>query len=119
MVRSNAKEAPARAMGAHVDQEFSNDWEAYVVTIGAKVDPEEEKMNASMKNVKADDFSVSVRGKELLKNTSVTIVHGRRYGLVGHNGTGKSSLLKLLAWRRLSVPTNMEVLLVEQEVVGG
>jgi ABC-type hemin transport system ATPase subunit len=28
------------------------------------------------------------RGKELLINTDMTIVHGRRYGLVGPNGAG-------------------------------
>ncbi|KAG2239434.1 hypothetical protein Bca52824_091778 [Brassica carinata] len=38
------------------------------------------------------------------------------YGLVGHNGTGKSTLLKLLAWSKLPVPKNIDILLVEQEV---
>ncbi|KAL0461825.1 UNVERIFIED_CONTAM: ABC transporter F family member 4 [Sesamum latifolium] len=55
---------------------------------------------------------------ELLKNASVKISHGKRYGLVGPNGMGKSTLLKLLAWRKIPVPKNIDVLLVEQEVVG-
>jgi ATP-binding cassette subfamily F protein 1 len=54
----------------------------------------------------------------LLKNASVKISHGKRYGLVGPNGMGKSTLLKLLAWRKIPVPKNIDVLLVEQEVVG-
>ncbi|KEH42262.1 putative adenosinetriphosphatase [Medicago truncatula] len=65
-----------------------------------------------------DKFSVSARGKELLKNASVKISHGKRYGLLGPNGMGKSTLLKLLAWRKIPVPKNIDVLLVEQEVVG-
>ncbi|KAL7002596.1 ABC transporter F member 4 [Sarracenia purpurea var. burkii] len=32
--------------------------------------------------------------------------------------TGKSTLLKLLAWRKVPVPKNIDLLLVEQEVVG-
>ena len=43
---------------------------------------------------------------------------GRRYGLVGPNGRGKSTLLKLLARRQIPVPGDVDVLLVEQEVAG-
>jgi ATP-binding cassette subfamily F protein 1 len=78
----------------------------------------EDGTDANAKDIKIDSFSVSARGKELLKNTPLTIVHGRRYGLVGPNGKGKSTLLKLLAWRQIPVPRNIDVLLVEQEVVG-
>ncbi|KAK7841756.1 abc transporter f family member 4 [Quercus suber] len=60
----------------------------------------------------------TIRGKELLKNTSVKISHGKRYGFVGPNGMGKSTLLKLLAWGKIPVPKNIDLLLVEQEVVG-
>lgn len=42
--------------------------------------------DASSRDIKVDNFSVSARGKTLLENTSVTIVAGRRYGLVGPNG---------------------------------
>lgn len=58
------------------------------------------------------------KGKLLLENTSVTIAAGRRYGLVGPNGRGKSTLLRLIAKRQVPVPENIDVLLVEQEIVG-
>ncbi|KAL4599871.1 hypothetical protein ACB092_11G158700 [Castanea dentata] len=78
----------------------------------------DDEANANIKDVIIDDLSVSVRGKEFLKNTSVKISHGKRYGFVGTNGMGKSTLLKLLAWRKIPVPKNIDLLLVEQEVVG-
>jgi ABC-type polysaccharide/polyol phosphate transport system ATPase subunit len=42
-----------------------------------------------------------------LKDVSLTIPHGSFYGLVGHNGSGKSSLLRILA--NIYPPTRGEV----------
>jgi ATP-binding cassette subfamily F protein 1 len=78
----------------------------------------EDAAAAHAKDVKVDGVSVSARGKVLLDNASFTLVSGRRYGLVGPNGKGKSTLLKLIGWRKLPVPAHMDVLMVEQEVVG-
>lgn len=46
------------------------------------------------------------------------IAHGRRYGLLGPNGMGKTTLLKHLAARKLPVSKSISMLYVEQEVVG-
>ena len=70
------------------------------------------------RDIKVEGFSVMAKGKELMKNTTFNVVHGRRYGLVGPNGKGKSTLLRLLARRQIPVPKFIDVLLVEQEVIG-
>lgn len=97
-----------------------DDHDAFTVVIGsrASVLDGDADADANVKDITIDNFSVAARGKELLKNASVKISHGKRYGLVGPNGKGKSTLLKLLAWRKIPVPKNIDVLLVEQEVVG-
>ncbi|WKA10488.1 hypothetical protein VitviT2T_028055 [Vitis vinifera] len=99
---------------------LKDDHDAFTVVIGsrASVLDGEDEADANVKDVTIENFSVSARGKELLKNASVKISHGKRYGLVGPNGMGKSTLLKLLAWRKIPVPKNIDVLLVEQEVIG-
>ncbi|KAK4797838.1 hypothetical protein SAY86_030164 [Trapa natans] len=99
---------------------LKDDRDAFTVVIGSRaaVLDGDVDADANVKDITIDNFSVSARGKELLKNTSVKIAHGKRYGLVGPNGMGKSTLLKLLAWRKIPVPKNIDVLLVEQEVVG-
>ncbi|KAK6130252.1 hypothetical protein DH2020_036062 [Rehmannia glutinosa] len=99
---------------------LKDDRDAFTVVIGsrASVLDGENDADANVKDITIENFSVSARGKELLKNASVKISHGKRYGLVGPNGMGKSTLLKLLAWRKIPVPKNIDVLLVEQEVVG-
>ncbi|KAF8072920.1 ABCF4 [Scenedesmus sp. PABB004] len=73
---------------------------------------------ASATDVKVTNLTIRAKGKVLLENTSLTIAAGRRYGLAGPNGKGKSTLLKLMARRQIPVPENIDVLLVEQEVVG-
>ncbi|KEH21811.1 putative adenosinetriphosphatase [Medicago truncatula] len=112
-------------LAAHVAEQakkeaLRDDRDAFTVVIGsrASVLDGDDGADANVKDITIENFSVSARGKELLKNTSVKISHGKRYGLIGPNGMGKSTLLKLLAWRKIPVPKNIDVLLVEQEVVG-
>ncbi|XP_033119145.1 ATP-binding cassette sub-family F member 1-like [Anneissia japonica] len=67
-------------------------------------------------DIKVTNFSISARGKELFVNASLTIAAGRRYGLVGPNGMGKTTLLSHIAKRSLAIPPNIDVLLCEQDV---
>ncbi|KAK7477893.1 hypothetical protein BaRGS_00030889, partial [Batillaria attramentaria] len=64
-----------------------------------------------------ENFSISARGKDLFVNASLQITHNRRYGLVGPNGHGKTTLLTHIARRALNIPPNIDVLYCEQEVV--
>jgi ATP-binding cassette subfamily F protein 1 len=64
------------------------------------------------------NLTIRAKGKVLLENTTLTIAAGRRYGLVGPNGKGKSTLLRMIARRQVPVPDSLDVLLVEQEIVG-
>jgi ATP-binding cassette subfamily F protein 3 len=68
------------------------------------------------KDVKVDGIDVSIAGKRILTDTSLTLAYGRRYGLVGQNGIGKSTLLRALSRREVSIPTHISILHVEQEV---
>mmetsp|Transcript_18986 Transcript_18986/g.32470 ORF Transcript_18986/g.32470 Transcript_18986/m.32470 type:complete len:755 (+) Transcript_18986:110-2374(+) len=67
-----------------------------------------------------DNFNVSNGGKELIEDASLMLAFGRRYGLVGRNGTGKTTLLRALSHHELpGIPPGCQILHVEQEVVGG
>ncbi|CAI9776638.1 unnamed protein product [Fraxinus pennsylvanica] len=103
-----------------IAEALKDDRDAFTVVIGSRTSilDGQDDADANVKDITIDNFSVAARGKELLKNASVKISLGKRYGLVGPNGMGKSTLSKLLAWRKIPVPKNIDVLLVEQEVVG-
>ncbi|KAF2995868.1 hypothetical protein E8E13_003894 [Curvularia kusanoi] len=70
------------------------------------------------KDIKIDSFDVSMPGLRILTDASLTLAYGRRYGLVGQNGIGKSTLLRALARREVSIPTHISILHVEQEITG-
>jgi ATP-binding cassette subfamily F protein 3 len=56
-------------------------------------------------------------GANLLEDAACTLERGRRYGLIGRNGKGKSTMLRALAARRVgAVPPNVVVHYVSQEV---
>ncbi|KAL1138819.1 hypothetical protein AAG570_008881 [Ranatra chinensis] len=68
-------------------------------------------------DIKVENFSISAKGKELFVNANLLIANGRRYGLVGPNGHGKTTLLRHLASRAFSIPPGIDILYCEQEVV--
>merc|ERR1712141_494961 len=68
-------------------------------------------------DIKIDKFSIAAKGKDLFRDASLLIAAGRRYGLVGPNGHGKTTLLRHIGSRALQIPPNIDVLYCEQEVV--
>ncbi|KAL5389950.1 hypothetical protein DPSP01_002009 [Paraphaeosphaeria sporulosa] len=70
------------------------------------------------KDIKIDSFDISINGLRILSDTSLTLAYGRRYGLVGQNGIGKSTLLRALSRREVAIPTHISILHVEQEILG-
>nr|CAD7414012.1 unnamed protein product [Timema cristinae] len=68
-------------------------------------------------DIKVENFSISAKGNDLFVNASLLIAHGRRYGLVGPNGHGKTTLLRHIASRAFAIPPNIDILCCEQEVV--
>uniref|UniRef100_A0A8C8RJK3 ATP-binding cassette sub-family F member 3 n=1 Tax=Pelusios castaneus TaxID=367368 RepID=A0A8C8RJK3_9SAUR len=82
----------------------------------------ETRMESSGKNksydVRIENFDVSFGERVLLTGADLNLAFGRRYGLVGRNGLGKTTLLKMVASRSLRIPSHISILHVEQEVAG-
>ncbi|XP_041418199.1 uncharacterized protein LOC495035 isoform X1 [Xenopus laevis] len=82
----------------------------------------ENRIESSGKNksydIRIENFDVSFGERVLLTGAELHLAAGRRYGLVGRNGLGKTTLLKMLAGRSLRVPSHISILHVEQEVAG-
>lgn len=67
-------------------------------------------------NLKIDQLTLTFYGREIVTDTTLEINMGRRYGLIGLNGSGKSSLLQALYLREMPVPDHIDMFLVSREM---
>ncbi|KAK3155715.1 hypothetical protein QOZ80_2BG0206670 [Eleusine coracana subsp. coracana] len=73
----------------------------------------------AVRDIHMENFNVTVGGRDLIQEATITLAYGRHYGLVGRNGTGKTSFLRAMAMYAIDgIPKNCQILHVEQEVVG-
>eukprot|EP00271_Cylindrocystis_brebissonii_P003476 TRINITY_DN1446_c0_g1_i1.p1 TRINITY_DN1446_c0_g1~~TRINITY_DN1446_c0_g1_i1.p1 ORF type:complete len:994 (+),score=230.02 TRINITY_DN1446_c0_g1_i1:209-3190(+) len=67
------------------------------------------------------EFSLGYGGKILLNNTRLWLKRGHRYGLCGHNGCGKSTLMRAIANDKLDGfphPDVLKTMYVEHDIDG-
>lgn len=73
----------------------------------------------SMAKIQLGEVTMLVSGRELLVDAAIRLERGERYGLIGQNGCGKTSLLRGMAEGALpGWPSRCRVVLVEQEETG-
>ena len=73
----------------------------------------------SSKDIHLEDIDLEVPGKVLLSGANFMMGLGRKYGLIGRNGIGKTTLLHAICRKEFPGLENVpQILLVEQEVVG-
>lgn len=71
-----------------------------------------------LRDVHMESFDISLP-KRILTDASCSLVYGRRYGLIGRNGVGKSTFLRHIAGRQIpGIPAYLSILHVEQEMAG-
>ncbi|ALC49593.1 CG9281 [Drosophila busckii] len=68
------------------------------------------------RDVKIANFSITFFGSELLQDTMLELNCGRRYGVIGYNGCGKSSLLAVLGNREVPIPSHIDIFHLTREI---
>jgi Fe-S cluster assembly ATP-binding protein len=71
-----------------------------------------------MSQLEIRNLSASIEGQEILKNLSLAVPKGEVHALMGPNGTGKSTLAKVLAGHEDYEVTGGSVLLDGEEILG-
>jgi len=66
-------------------------------------------------DVKIEQFSIINFGKTLVRDTTLELNFGRRYGLIGQNGAGKSTMLAAIAAREIDIPDHIDIWHLDKE----
>ena len=61
------------------------------------------------RDIKIDSFSMGLNGVELVQECSIELTVGRKYGLIGQNGCGKTNFLACLAKREVPIPDHLDL----------
>ncbi|CCF60334.1 hypothetical protein KAFR_0J02700 [Kazachstania africana CBS 2517] len=66
------------------------------------------------RDIKLTSVSLLFHGKVLIQDSNLELNYGRRYGLLGENGCGKSTFLKALAAREYPIPEHIDIYLLDE-----
>jgi ATP-binding cassette subfamily F protein 2 len=69
---------------------------------------------SSSRDIKLSQVSLLFHGKVLLQDSVLELNYGRRYGLLGENGCGKSTFLKSIAAREFPIPEQIDIYLLNE-----
>lgn len=97
------------ALCAKLDEEARINAEARSCTGSLAVHPRS-------RDIKIANFSITFFGCEMLQDTMLELNCGRRYGLLGSNGCGKSSLLAVLGNREVPIPDHIDIFHLTREI---
>jgi ABC-type molybdenum transport system ATPase subunit/photorepair protein PhrA len=67
------------------------------------------------RDIKIEQFNLSFHGRVLIENATIELNYGQRYGLLGANGSGKTTFLSTLAAREVPIPDHIDVYLLKEE----
>ena len=66
------------------------------------------------RDVKITSASLVFHGKVLFNDTTLELNYGRRYGLLGENGCGKSTFLRAIDKREFPIPEHIDIYLLNE-----
>ena len=73
-------------------------------------------VDARARDINVENVTLQHFGGILLDETNVVLNHGNRYGLIGLNGSGKSTFLKALGSRALPIPNSIDIFFLKEEI---
>jgi ATP-binding cassette subfamily F protein 2 len=73
-------------------------------------------VDARSRDVNIQNVTLLHKGLVMLDETEIVLNHGNRYGLIGRNGVGKSTLMKALGARAVPIPSGIDIFHLKEEI---
>ncbi|GLJ59190.1 hypothetical protein SUGI_1496770, partial [Cryptomeria japonica] len=73
-------------------------------------------IEAMSRDIKVDNLSITFHGVEILNETRLELNYGRRYGLIGFNGCGKSTLFSVIGRREIPIQEQIDIYHLTREI---
>jgi len=74
------------------------------------------KIDPRSRDINVQNLTLQHRGNVMLDDTQITLNHGNRYGLLGRNGCGKSTLVRALGARSMPIPDGIDIFHLKEEI---
>ena len=68
------------------------------------------------RDIHIHQFSLTFYGQEILVDAELELNNGRRYGIIGLNGSGKSTILGAIANREIPIPDHVDIFHLSREI---
>lgn len=68
------------------------------------------------RDIKIDNMSITFHGFEIINDTRLELNYGRRYGLIGFNGCGKSTLFSVIGRREVPIQEQIDIYHLAREI---
>ena len=73
-------------------------------------------IDARSRDLNVQNFTLQHNGMVMLDQTEIVLNHGNRYGLIGRNGSGKSTFMKALGAKAVPIPNGIDTFHLKEEI---
>lgn len=73
-------------------------------------------MHRNQRDIAVDSLTMTFHGTPLLEDTTLALNYGNRYGLIGKNGCGKSTFMKVIGSRCFPIPDGIDIFYLNEEI---
>jgi ATP-binding cassette, subfamily F, member 2 len=74
------------------------------------------KMHRNVRDISVENITILYHGVPLLEEADLSLNYGNRYGLIGRNGCGKSTLMSVIGSRCIPIPDGIDIFHLKEEI---